>query len=83
MLAQVPIANQSKTNAPLAISKSKYGLIANAPQIPRVKLRAMFIVVANLQTNCSYAGLAKFTIDVMTIEVQSKISKVVCIISEN
>ena len=80
MFAHVPIANQSRTNAPLAISISKYGLTAKAQAIPNKKLRAILIVVANFPTNCSYAGLAKLTMLVITIDVQSNINKVVCIV---
>ena len=78
MLAPVPNANQRSTKAPLATSNSRYGLIAKAEHTHRINDNAMFIVTANLPTNCSYAGLAKFTIVVITMAVAIKIKIVVC-----
>ena len=78
MFAPVPSASQSRINAPLATSISRYGLTANAAQIQRIKDRAMLIVVANFPTNCSYAGFAKFTMLVITIAAPINISIVVC-----
>ena len=53
--------------APVDSSNWNRGTAANAVTIPSMKLNAMFIVVANLPANGSYAGLAKFTIEVITV----------------
>lgn len=68
--------------APVDRSNWNRGTAANAVTIPRMKLNAMLIVVANFPANCSYAGFAKFTMEVITVAqaIAVIISVDICII---
>jgi hypothetical protein len=79
MLAHVPKANPSRIKAPVASCNSRYGLIAKALQIQRIKLRAIFMVTSYFHTKSLYHGLAKLTMVVITIAVAIRIIIVVCI----
>lgn len=68
MFDPVPSASPIRIIAPAGISSHRNGITANAARIPRMKLSAMFIVAQNFPANCSYAGLAKFTMLVITVE---------------
>lgn len=68
MLDPVPSASPIRIVAPVGISIHRNGITANAARIPRMKLSAMFIVATNFPANWSYAGLAKFTMLVITVE---------------
>lgn len=69
MLLPVPRANHRIINAHVDNSNPNISYVENAASTHNTKLKNTFTLIVYLPVNFLYAGLAKFTTDVMIVDI--------------